>query len=137
MVSTLYVHGTVVTINTDQHIILDGALHVINSRIIAVGKSEALLSSRDSPGETRIVDLKQKIVIPGLINTNAHSAQLLLRGLVENLPLELWLCDSIWSLEASYLSDAGYVAASLTIAKNAEERYDLFPGKHINPSGSL
>ena len=117
MVSTLYIHGTVVTINKNRHIILDGALHVVNSKIVAVGKSDTLVSSQDLPPETRIVDLKQNIVIPGLINTHAHTAQSLLRGLAENLPLQSWLCDAIWPLEANYSDDDGYIAASLTIAE--------------------
>lgn len=117
MASTLYIHGTIVTINKDRHIVLDGALHVINSKIIAMGKSEILLSSQNLPQGTRIVNLNQKIVIPGLINTHAHTAQSLLRGLAENLPLQSWLCDNIWPLEANYSSDDGYVAASLTIAE--------------------
>jgi cytosine/adenosine deaminase-related metal-dependent hydrolase len=112
IVSTLYVHGTVVTINTDRHIILDGAPHVINSKII-----ETLLLWQELPGETRIVDPKHKIIIPGLTNTHAHTAQSLLRGLAEHLPLQPWLCDSIWPLEANYSSDDGYAAASLTITE--------------------
>lgn len=117
MASTLYIHGTIVTINKNRDIILDGALHIVDSRIIAVGKTETLASSQDLPRETRIVDLKQRIVIPGLINTHAHTAQSLLRGLAENMPLQSWLCDSIWPLEANYSSEDGYVAASLTIAE--------------------
>lgn len=117
MASTLYVHGTIVTINKDRHIILDGALHIVGSKIAAVGKSEILMASQHLPQGTKIIDLQQKIVIPGLINTHAHTAQSLLRGLAENMPLQSWLCDAIWPLEANYSSDDGYIAASLTIAE--------------------
>jgi hypothetical protein len=56
-------------------------------------------------------------VIPGLINTHAHLAQSLLRGLAEDLDLHSWLCDAIWPLEACYEGEDGYVAARLTIAE--------------------
>jgi len=113
--STLYTHGTIITVNSSRDIILDGALLVTGSRIAAVGKTTIL--SREISADTRIVNLQGKIIIPGLINTHSHLAQSLLRGLAEDLPLHSWLCDAIWPLEASYAADDGYVAARLTVAE--------------------
>ena len=114
--STLYVHGVIITINASREIFLDGAILVNGSRIVAVGPTAVLQQSPDASDAT-IVDLKHKIVIPGLINTHAHVAQSLLRGLGENLPLHSWLCDAIWPLEASFDGGDGYIAAKLTIAE--------------------
>jgi cytosine/adenosine deaminase-related metal-dependent hydrolase len=117
MASTIYVHGTIITVNDLDHIILDGALLVRGDVITAVGKTEEILSSENLPQNTKTVDLEGKIVIPGLVNTHSHLAQSLLRGLAEDLPLHSWLCDAIWPLEACYDGNDGYVAARLTIAE--------------------
>lgn len=122
----LYVHCTIVTVNASRDIITDGAILVSGTRISAIGTSEALLAQctseallakYDSRNDIEIVDLARKIVIPGLINTHAHLAQSLLRGLAENLDLHDWLCSAIWPLEAAFQGDDGYVAAKLTIAE--------------------
>ena len=116
MATTLYIHGTVITINTKREILLDGAILVTGNRITAIGPSQDLSKSAEA-NNAQIIDLEHKIVIPGLINTHAHVAQSLLRGLAENLPLHSWLCDAIWPLEASFEGDDGYIAAKLTIAE--------------------
>jgi cytosine/adenosine deaminase-related metal-dependent hydrolase len=115
-----YTHCTIIAINSSRDIILDGALLVTGSRIAPVGKT-AILSYEIST-DTGIVNLEGKIIIPGLINAHSHLAQSLLRGLAEDLPLHSWLCDAIWPLEASYVTDDGYV----------EKWDDLLPGEYVD-----
>ncbi|KAF2806996.1 5-methylthioadenosine/S-adenosylhomocysteine deaminase n1 [Mytilinidion resinicola] len=115
---TLYTHGTIITVNKDREIILDGSILVDGSRIAAIGKSGTLKYKGEAlPPNIPTVSLENKIVIPGLINTHAHLAQSLLRGLAEDLDLHSWLCDAIWPLEACYEGEDGYIAAKLTIAE--------------------
>lgn len=114
--SQLYVHGTVITINAGREILTDGAILVTRGRIGAIGSSEELMKAT-KPDDTIIVNLKHKIVIPGLINTHVHTAQSLLRGLAEELDLHDWLCSAIWPLEASFEGEDGYIAARLTMAE--------------------
>ncbi|KUJ19678.1 5-methylthioadenosine/S-adenosylhomocysteine deaminase n1 [Mollisia scopiformis] len=112
--STLYTNCTIITINSSREVILNGYILVVDSRITSIGKATSL---PDLPGNGTTISLQNRIVIPGLINTHAHLAQSLLRGLAEDLPLHSWLCDAIWPLEASYDEEDGYVAAKLTIAE--------------------
>ncbi|KAI8941898.1 hypothetical protein NX059_000012 [Plenodomus lindquistii] len=115
-----FVHATIITVNKNREVILDGALLVSNGRIAALGKTAELSSDIDASGsdvKVEIIDCSNKIIIPGLINTHAHLAQSLLRGLAEDLPLHNWLCDAIWPLEANYAEDDGYAASILTIAE--------------------
>lgn len=112
--STLYINCTIITINPSREVILDGYLLITGSRIASIGKSSSLPTL---PFNTTIFSLRNRIVIPGLINTHAHLAQSLLRGLAEDLSLHSWLCGAIWPLEASYEAEDGYVAAKLTIAE--------------------
>ncbi|KAK7965989.1 uncharacterized protein PG986_000266 [Apiospora aurea] len=105
--------------NTDarRRIILNGFILTQEGRITHVSSKPP----DQIPEGTRILSLPGRIVIPGLINSHAHLAQSLLRGLAEDLPLHSWLCDRIWPLEAAYSGEGdaadGYVAARLTIAE--------------------
>jgi cytosine/adenosine deaminase-related metal-dependent hydrolase len=114
--STLYTHATILTLNPSREILLDGAILVTGNRIVAVNETSLILSC-SLPPNTMTISLKGRILLPGLINTHSHLAQSLLRGLAEDLPLHSWLCDAIWSLEACYEGEDGYIAARLTIAE--------------------
>ncbi|KAH8690464.1 putative guanine deaminase [Talaromyces proteolyticus] len=112
--SILFHSATIITLNKCRQVIRDGHIHVVDSRIMSVEKYYPLNSL---PPHTRIIDCKNKIIIPGLVNTHAHLVQSLLRGLAEDLPLHSWLCDAVWPLESVYSHDDGYNAARLTIAE--------------------
>jgi cytosine/adenosine deaminase-related metal-dependent hydrolase len=111
----LFIHATIITVNQNREIFLDGALLVRSNRIVAIGKTDVLTSEVDDV--TEVINCANKIIIPGLINTHAHLAQSLLRGLAEDLSLHNWLCDAIWPLEANYAEEDGYTASMLTIAE--------------------
>ncbi|RYN96604.1 hypothetical protein AA0119_g8177 [Alternaria tenuissima] len=117
--SRLFTHATIITVNKSREVILDGAILIEHGRIAALGKTvdlvDQLISNKDR--DIEIIECKNRIIIPGLVNTHAHLAQSLLRGLAEDLPLHNWLCDAIWPLEANYAEDDGYVASMLTIAE--------------------
>lgn len=112
---TIYTDATIIALNSSRDIILKGFILVDGSRIVAIGPKSNFPDSL--PGGTNTISFKGRIVIPGLINTHAHLAQSILRGLAEDLPLHNWLCDSIWPLESCYEGDDGYVAARLTCAE--------------------
>ena len=46
------------------------------------------------------VDMHDKLLMPGLVNCHAHSAMNLLKGVGSDLPLQEWLSDAVWPLEA-------------------------------------
>lgn len=112
---TIYTDATIITLNSSRDIILNGFIIVTDSRITAIGSISSLPDALRTNIQT--TSLQGRIVIPGLINTHAHLAQSILRGLAEDLPLHNWLCDSIWPLESCYEGDDGYVAARLTCAE--------------------
>ncbi|KAJ9134641.1 Amidohydrolase 1 [Pleurostoma richardsiae] len=115
--SILLTDATIITVDPSRRIILNGSILIQGSRITHVSSKPP---SSLPPG-TRTISLPGRIIIPGLINTHAHLAQSILRGLAEDLPLHNWLCDRIWPLEAAYAGSGdaadGYVAARLTIAE--------------------
>jgi 5-methylthioadenosine/S-adenosylhomocysteine deaminase len=71
----------------------DGDIHkpavadilIEGDRIVAVGTHVA------PDGDCQIIDARDRLVVPGLINAHYHSHDTLCRGLFEELPLEMWL----------------------------------------------
>jgi len=51
-----------------------------------------------------VVDLADHILMPGLVNAHGHAAMSLLRGYADDLPLQPWLEEHIWPVEARVLS---------------------------------
>jgi cytosine/adenosine deaminase-related metal-dependent hydrolase len=75
----LYTHATVVTVNAQREIILDGAILVRDNVIAAIGKTRDLVAANSSE---EVYNLEGRIVCPGLVSTHMHVAQTLLRGTI-------------------------------------------------------
>ena len=84
-----------------ETVIDDAAIAVTGERIVAVGP-RAGIAAAYSPAA--VVDLAHHAVIPGLVNAHGHAAMTLLRGAAEDLPLQDWLSEVIWPLEAAQVS---------------------------------
>ncbi|MES3161959.1 MAG: amidohydrolase [Halorubrum sp.] len=54
----------------------------------------------DLSGGDTVLDVDGDIVMPGLINAHTHAAMTLFRGFVEDAPLETWLNELVWPVEA-------------------------------------
>ena len=83
--------------------------------IVDVGRREAVLARHPA---ARRLDLDTHLLMPGLVNAHGHLAMTLLRGLGESEPLDAWLANTIWPLEARWV-DAEFVrdGARLAIAE--------------------
>ncbi|KAA0015383.1 MAG: amidohydrolase [Thermoplasmata archaeon] len=87
--SILVKDSIIVTQNADRKII-EGDVYIEDDKIVEVGSVSV---------EADFV-LKNKIVLPGLINMHTHLPMTLLRGYGDDLPLEEWLTTRIWPVEA-------------------------------------
>jgi 5-methylthioadenosine/S-adenosylhomocysteine deaminase len=96
----LLLGGTIVTMDTERHVIQNGALAVKDSRIVWIGD---IVQVGDQFEPAQKLDIHGKVVIPGLVNTHGHWAMTLFRGLVDDCPLEAWL-EKIWKVEAAIVS---------------------------------
>src|SRR5271156_4045319 len=76
----------VLTMKADHPAIQNGAVCIDGDRIAAVGTLEAV---RAQFPETPIRHMRQRMLMPGLVNGHCHSG--LLRGTAEGLPLWDWL----------------------------------------------
>ncbi len=89
--------GTVVTMDSAKRVIEDGAVAVRGDEIIAIGKRDEIAARYDA---TRTIDAHGRIVMPGLINSHAHAAMSLFRGIADDLSLDDWLRKYIFPAEA-------------------------------------
>lgn len=55
----------------------------------------------DVPDGERSLDASGGLVMPGLVNAHSHLAMTLLRGYADDKPLEAWLEEDIWPVEAA------------------------------------
>jgi cytosine/adenosine deaminase-related metal-dependent hydrolase len=109
----IFKNATIVTVDPERRVIQDGAIAVNGSRIAGVGKREDILKKFDDDKEH--IDLKGKVVIPGLINTHVHQSQALIRGCADDMALIEWLMDRVWVLQGNYDEDDGRISAELCI----------------------
>lgn len=63
----------------------EGDLLIENGRISAIGQNLAA-----APDAT-VIDGRNRLVMPGLINAHTHSSETFFRGRYEGMPLEIWL----------------------------------------------
>lgn len=110
----LFTNATIMTMNASRDIINDGAIAIQNKRIVAIGKTSVLQARY--PGE-EVIDVKGKLILPGLIDTHVHVAQALIRGCADDMALIQWLCERVWVLQGNFTHDDGYVSARLCIAE--------------------
>ena len=61
-----------------------------------------------------VIDGEKKVLMPGLVNTHTHLSMSLLRGLADDLPLDTWLNDYIWPVEANLAGEYCYAGALLS-----------------------
>ncbi len=88
------------TMEGDLAVIRDGAVAVTGRNITDVGTFADISKKYTSE---KILDGKDKVIFPGLINTHTHAAMVYFRGLADDLPLKEWLEGHIWPAEAKWL----------------------------------
>src|SRR5258707_8915676 len=96
------VGGTVVTMDAERHILEDGAIAVKGDAIVEVGSRTQIEAKYAT--STRI-DATGHLVLPGLINGHTHVPMTLLRGLKDDVTLDVWLKNYIFPAEAKNVTD--------------------------------
>ena len=100
-VDTLFINATVLTMDRNLNQYDPGAVAVKGDSIIAVG-SEAEIKSEYTASE--IVDCKGRVLMPGLVNAHTHVPMTLMRGLADDLRLDVWLMGYMLPVEREFVS---------------------------------
>ncbi|HEY4816576.1 MAG TPA: amidohydrolase [Candidatus Acidoferrum sp.] len=94
--------GTLVTMDPERRILEDGAIAVKGDLIVGVG-TRPQIEARYAPAAR--IDAKGHLVLPGFINGHTHVPMTLLRGLQDDVTLDVWLKDYIFPAEAKNVTE--------------------------------
>ncbi len=100
-VDLLLSNAIVLTMDANLSQFEAGAVAVRGDTIVAVGL-EADLRTRFTAAET--IDCHGKVLMPGLVNAHTHVPMTLLRGLADDLRLDVWLLGYIMPVEREFVS---------------------------------
>lgn len=100
-VTILLTGGTILTMNHDLDVIHDGAIAIKDEKIVALGPS-AHITARYEADTT--IDCSGQYILPGLVNAHTHVPMTLLRGMADDLRLDVWLMGYIMPVEREFVS---------------------------------
>ncbi len=92
--------GTVVTMNDRYDVWEPGAVAIRDGAIVAVGPAEEVARTWTA---REVVDCSGHAVIPGLINAHTHAPMTLVRGLADDLRLDVWLIGYMMPVEREFV----------------------------------
>lgn len=98
----LILHNAIVlTMDQDFHIYDPGAIAILGNSIIAVGPDQEIVNDFEA---IRKLDCGLKVLMPGLVNAHTHVPMTLLRGLADDLRLDVWLMGYMMPVEREFVS---------------------------------
>ena len=100
-VETILAHGTVIAMDDAFTLITDGAVAMDGDSIVALGPAAEIL--RDYTAAA-VVDCHDCAIMPGLINSHTHVPMTLLRGLADDLRLDVWLMGYMMPVEREFVT---------------------------------
>jgi len=100
-IDTLFTNAHVLTMDDKMNQYKRGAVAVLGDSIVAVGNEDEL-KKEFSAKET--IDCKGKVLMPGMVNAHTHVPMTLLRGIADDLRLDVWLQGYMWPVEREFAS---------------------------------
>ena len=102
-----FYNARILPFDTDREMI-EGELWTDGDKISYMGSTPA-----EKPAFEREIDLKGNLLLPGFKNAHTHSAMTFVRSYADDLPLQDWLFNKIFPLEAKLTPDAVYAFTKL------------------------
>ena len=102
---------TVVTMDDEKRVLEHAFLGVKDGKIVFLSEQAP------EEGAKKVIDGKNKIAMPGLINTHSHAAMAIMRGYADDYALQDWLYHYVFPAEAKLTPDAVYWGMQLAMAE--------------------
>ncbi|KPJ69053.1 hypothetical protein AMJ44_04780 [candidate division WOR-1 bacterium DG_54_3] len=94
-----------IVIKNGMVLTMDGKLTLHEKADLAISDSKIVdISQRTSYKGKKAIDAQGKLVMPGLINTHTHAAMTMMRGLADDMPLDVWWQKFIFPIEKKLLN---------------------------------
>lgn len=100
-VDTILTGGTVITMNKQFDLFVDGAVAIEGKKIVAVGNKDEIAAAYEAD---EVLHCEGQYILPGLVNAHTHVPMTLLRGLADDLRLDVWLMGYIMPTEREFVS---------------------------------
>ena len=97
----LLVNALVLTMDEEMHQYEPGAVAISGDSILAVGAEADI---RKGYNAAQVIDCGGKVLMPGLVNAHTHVPMTLLRGLADDLRLDVWLMGYMMPVEREFVS---------------------------------
>ena len=101
MVDLILHNAEILTMDQDFSVYNPGVLAISGTCIEAVGSESEILKGFSAP---KLEDCKKKILMPGFVNAHTHVPMALLRGLADDLRLDVWLMGYMMPVEREFVS---------------------------------
>jgi len=102
-VDAILTGGKVVTMNEGFDLFTPGAVAIRRGLIEAVGPVDQIAAAYTA---AEVVDCSECAVTPGLINAHTHAPMTLLRGVADDLRLDVWLMGYMMPVEQEFVRPA-------------------------------
>jgi 5-methylthioadenosine/S-adenosylhomocysteine deaminase len=102
---------------------IDGAQPIVlRDHAIAIegGKIAAIAPHIDHGHAREHIDARGMLAAPGLVNSHAHVAMGIFRGIAEDVPLDQWFNQYIWPMETNLTAEDVYWGTLLGLAEMIE-----------------
>lgn len=100
-VDYLLKNAVLLTMDAGYRIFEPGAVAVSEDRIVDLGAESDLLAKYEAEEQ---IDCHGKVLMPGMVNTHTHVPMSLLRGLADDLRLDVWLMGYMMPVEREFVS---------------------------------
>ncbi len=100
-VDLILINAVLVTMNDEFQLFPDGGLAVKGDTIVSVGTSADVQASCSA---SRTIDCEGRALIPGLVNAHTHVPMALLRGMVDDERLDVWLMGYMMPVEREFVT---------------------------------
>ena len=97
----LLINAHVLTMDSSMAQFPSGAVAIKDDVILAVGNENTL---KEQFLASEVIDCQGKVLMPGLINSHTHVPMTLLRGLADDLRLDVWLMGYMMPVEREFVS---------------------------------
>lgn len=97
----LLTNAIVLTMDEAYHQYEPGAVAIQGDTIVAVGREEDLNKEYSAASK---FDCDGKVLMPGLVNAHTHVPMTLMRGLADDLRLDVWLLGYMMPVEREFVS---------------------------------
>jgi len=91
-------NATILTMSVDFVTFRHASIAITGSSIVAVGPEA------DAYDGANTIDCRGRVVMPGLVNAHTHVPMTLLRGLADDLRLDVWLMGYMMPVEREFVS---------------------------------